>query len=168
MTTELTYASTSTSTSEIRNEDKKIIQHVELPEVINELSITLRLNIQNHNPDWACVFHKGEDVHEARTPALWLTPKNSAPHPRFSVTNNWNEGINSVGSGLSLNRWYHLAYTLSDSEKRLDFYIDGKWIGFHSVQQVQTQQIIFNHEPLYIGADKIRSGFTGQIGYNKL
>lgn len=39
--------------------DSKIVQHNELPEVTNEVSITLRLNIISHDTKWACVFHKG-------------------------------------------------------------------------------------------------------------
>jgi hypothetical protein len=40
--------------------DSKIVQHNELPEVTNEVSITLRLNItSHHDTKWACVFHKG-------------------------------------------------------------------------------------------------------------
>ncbi|CAG8446115.1 8312_t:CDS:2, partial [Ambispora leptoticha] len=102
-----------------------IIQHAELPEVTNELSVSLRLNILHRNSVWACIFHKGE-LNKVRTPTLWLTPKNSAPHAQFSTTDCISAGIDSVGSGLSLNRWYHLVYTLSEPEKQLDFYIDGK------------------------------------------
>lgn len=39
--------------------DNRVIQHTDLPEVTNEVSITLRLNITFHDPTWACVFHKG-------------------------------------------------------------------------------------------------------------
>ena len=39
--------------------DNRIIQHAELPVVTNEVSVSLRLNIQSHDPAWACVFHKG-------------------------------------------------------------------------------------------------------------
>jgi hypothetical protein len=73
-----------------------------------------------------------------------------------------NEGIEELGTGLLLNQWYHIAYALSDSEKRLDFYINGEWVGFHSIQP--TEQIIFNTGPLYIGND-LFTGITGQIRY---
>ncbi|GES86027.1 glycosyltransferase family 39 protein [Rhizophagus clarus] len=137
-----------------------IINNNELPEVTNEVSITLRLNILSHDITWACVFHKGEQ-NLVRTPSLWLTPSKSALHARFSLDDNLNAGLYSVGNGLLLNRWYHLAYTLSDTEKRLDFYIDGKWTGFQSIQP--TEQIIFNVAPLYIGNDTFYNGITGQI-----
>ena len=88
-----------------------------------------------------------------RTPSLWLTQTNSAPHARFSLNDNINAGIDWVGNGLSLNKWYHLGYTLSQKEKRLDFYIDGDWAGFQSIQKVQTEQIVFSKGPLYIGND---------------
>ena len=39
--------------------DNRIIQHADLPVVTDEVSVTLRLNIQIHGPSWACVFHKG-------------------------------------------------------------------------------------------------------------
>lgn len=100
-----------------------------------------------------------------RTPALWLTPVKSQPHARFSTNINTNAGIDAVGNGLSLNQWYHLAYTLSEPKKRLDFYIDGQWVGFQSIQQVQVETIIFNDKPLYIGNDTIYNAITGQIKY---
>ncbi|CAB4403903.1 unnamed protein product [Rhizophagus irregularis] len=140
--------------------ENKIIQHNELPEVTNEVSVSLWLNIKMRDISWSCVFHKGgQDL--VRTPSLWLTPAKSAPHVRFSLNDNSNAGIDSVGSGLLLNKWYHLAYTLSDPEKRSDFYIDGKWVGFQSIQP--TEQIVFNDAPLYIGNDTFYNGITGLI-----
>ena len=99
------------------------------------------------------------------TPSLWLTPAKSAPHALFSMNEVPDAGIFAVGSGLLLNQWYHLAYTLSDPEKRLDFYINGKWAGFQSIPQVQTEQVVFNIGPLYIGNDTFFDGITGQIRY---
>jgi len=98
-----------------------------------------------------------------RTPALWLTPNTSVPHPRFSITSINNYGIDVYGFGLLPNRWYHLAYTLSDPEKRMDFYINGKWLGFSSI--ILTKNIIFNDAPLYIGSDTFYDGITGNIRY---
>ncbi|CAG8592845.1 569_t:CDS:2, partial [Ambispora gerdemannii] len=115
--------------------DSKVIQNTELPVVIDEVSVALRLNILNNHPNWACVFHKGE-ADTSRTPSLWLTPNNSAPHARFSTIDNWNLGIDSV---------------------------DGIWNGFQSIQQVQTDKIIFNNGPLRIGNDTFWDGITGQI-----
>ncbi|CAG8548972.1 9829_t:CDS:2 [Ambispora leptoticha] len=80
------------------------------------------------------------------------------------VTDNFNIGINSIGNGLCLNRWYHLIYILSEPEKRLDFYIDGKWAGFKSFKRVQSEHIMFNYGPLYIGYDSCHAGgFIGLI-----
>ena len=64
---------------------------------------------------------------------------------------------------LQLNQWYHITYTLSDPEKRMDLYVDGKWNTFISIPLVQSQSIIFNDEPLYIGNDTTHNGITGQI-----
>ncbi|CAG8446125.1 8313_t:CDS:2 [Ambispora leptoticha] len=139
-------------------QDRRLIHHAELPKVTNELSVTLRLNILCHSPNYVSVFHKGE-VNEDRTPVLQLQPNDSAPHARFSVTGNWNAGNNAVANGLTLNRWYHLVYTLSEPKKKLNFYIDGKWVEFHSFQQ----DIKFNNGPLWIGNYRSRNGFTGLI-----
>lgn len=38
---------------------KTYVLHEELPPVINELSVTLRLNLQSHNTDWVNIFQKG-------------------------------------------------------------------------------------------------------------
>jgi hypothetical protein len=108
------------------------------------------------------IYVKGEqDL--VRTPSLYLTPSKSAPHVRFSLNENSNAGIDSVGNGLLLNRWYHLAYTLSETKKRLDFYIDGELAGIYIIQP--TEQIVFNIAPLCIGNDTFYNGTTGQIRY---
>jgi hypothetical protein len=39
--------------------DNKVVQHTELPEVIDEVSVTLRLNILSYYHNFTCVFHKG-------------------------------------------------------------------------------------------------------------
>ncbi|RIB21764.1 hypothetical protein C2G38_2243722 [Gigaspora rosea] len=71
-------------------------------------------------------------------------------HARF--TGNWNPnvGIDEL-VGLLLQKWYHIAYTLSDPKKRLDVYINSEWAGFFSIQDVRRQNVIFNDGPLYIG-----------------
>ncbi|CAI2170517.1 15504_t:CDS:2 [Funneliformis geosporum] len=110
--------------------------------------------------NWATIFHKGtEDL--VRTPGFWLTENRSALHARFSGNWNCNAGIDGLG-GLLLDKWYHLTYTLSDSEKRLDLYIDSEWVGFYSIQDVKTQKVVFNDGPLYIGR-AFANGFNGVI-----
>jgi len=71
------------------------------------------------------------------------------------------------GYGFLLNRWYHIAYTVSDPEKRMNFYIDGKWVGTYSLTKIQSQYIMFNSGPLYIGnhPNWNGNGFAGQIRY---
>ncbi|CAG8568238.1 5326_t:CDS:2 [Ambispora gerdemannii] len=136
-----------------------VVQHDELPLVTNELSVTLRLNLQSHNPGWIDIFQKGEGL-EIRSPSLWLTPNVSQPTPRFSTNIEGNSGISAIGDGFILNKWYHISYTLSEPHKRADFYVDGKWVGFKSIEHVQTQYIVFNKEPLKIGQN---ATFTGRM-----
>ncbi|CAJ0763050.1 12077_t:CDS:2 [Entrophospora sp. SA101] len=132
--------------------ENKIVQHAELPTVKDELSVTLHLKLKSVNSDWAKIFHKGTD-HSTCTPGLWLTPNNKL-HPRFTSNWGWTIGIDEIAATeLSLNKWYHISYTLSDSEKRLDFYIDGLWVGFYGIQEVQIQKVLFNTEPLLIGSN---------------
>ncbi|RIB12804.1 hypothetical protein C2G38_1785373 [Gigaspora rosea] len=68
-----------------------------------------------------------------------------------------------VGDELLLQKWYHIAYTLSDPKKRLDIYVDGEWVGHYSIQDVKKQRVIFNDGPLYIGQAFSRDGFNGEI-----
>jgi len=102
-----------------------------------------------------------------RTPILQLIPNKSKLHARF--TGNWGNdvGFGEISDGLLLNKWYHLTYTLSDPEKRLDIYIDSKWIGFYSIQNVQMHEVKFNDAPLHIGRS-YRNGFDGEIRYDLL
>ncbi|CAB4423285.1 unnamed protein product [Rhizophagus irregularis] len=146
----------------MEEQDQRVIEHAHLPAVNDKLSITLRLKIHKHYPDWTAIFYKGADS-LARTPSLWLTKNKSTLFPRF--TGNWdhNVGINSLGNGFSLNKWYHIAYTLSDPEKRLDIYVDGEWIGFYGIMSVKDQKVVFNDGPLLIGRAYNYHGFSGEI-----
>jgi hypothetical protein len=165
--------------------DNKIVRHSDLPVVTDEVSITLRLNILSHHINFAGVFHKGTASYNffnfcslyklsklkiaytfRRTIRLYswglADPNASAPHVRFSTKDNYNEGIGSVGEGLSLNKWYHLAYTLSEPERQLEFYMDGQLAGLLNIQS----EIVFNNGPLFIGYDFGHNGITGQIRYD--
>ncbi|GBC05215.1 hypothetical protein RclHR1_00610027 [Rhizophagus clarus] len=146
----------------MKEQDKRIFEHADLPSVKDKLSITLRLKINKHRSEYSAIFHKGAERMD-RTPALWLTKNKSVLNPRF--TGNWdrNAGFAEIGDGLTLNKWYHIAYTLSDSEKRLDIYIDGEWIGFYSIPKVKDQRVIFNDGPLHIGRSHNCNGFIGEI-----
>ncbi|CAG8812993.1 22528_t:CDS:2, partial [Gigaspora rosea] len=100
------------------------------------------------------------------TPVLWLKPNDSTPSPRFAITgNNGNNniGFDMNGYGFLLNQWYHIAYTLSNIDKRMNFYIDGEWVRSFSITNIPDQSIIFNDSPLYIGRHSSWNGFTGQI-----
>ncbi|KAF0536480.1 concanavalin A-like lectin/glucanase [Gigaspora margarita] len=139
----------------------QIVRNADLPVVKNELSITLRIKLNNHTSDWATVFHKGTE-RLIRTPGLWFTGQTSALYPRF--TGNWNTDAGfTTPDKLLLQKWYYIAYTLSDTKKRLDIYIDGDWSGFFSIQDVKRQNIIFNDGPLYIGKNPFHYGFNGEI-----
>ncbi|CAG8843500.1 10832_t:CDS:2, partial [Gigaspora margarita] len=136
--------------------NKKTIQHNELPSVTNELSMTFQLNLERHDSNWITILHKGEDAQHARNPALWLSPNNSKPHPICSVNSNWNHHF--ATSGLELNKWYHIAYTLSEPQKRMEFYLDGELVGYTDVKD-----IIFNEFPLKIGHSDKYTDFPGQM-----
>ncbi|KAF0557257.1 concanavalin A-like lectin/glucanase [Gigaspora margarita] len=142
-------------------EHNRIISHAELPVVKNELSITLKIYLESHGTEWYTVFYKGR-AENSRTPALWLNP-NKIPCPRFSITGNFDAGINMNDYEFLLNRWYHIAYTLSNPDKRMNYYIDGEWVGSFSMTNIQVESFIFNDGPLYIGKHLDWKGFTGQI-----
>ncbi|CAG8592370.1 5695_t:CDS:2 [Gigaspora margarita] len=131
------------------DQEQKVVQHVDLPVVNNELSITLRIKLKNHSSGWATIFHKGTES-LIRTPGLWLTAHKAALHARFTGNWNANAGIHEL-DGLLLQKWYHIAYTLSEPKKRLDVYINSEWAGFFSIQDVRRQNVIFNDGPIYIG-----------------
>ncbi|CAG8825285.1 32001_t:CDS:2, partial [Racocetra persica] len=145
-----------------RTRDQKVFSHTDLPVVKDELSITLRLKLESQPSDWATIFHKGTS-NSTRTPGLWLTPYNPKLYARFSGNYSNDSGMPGLGDELSLQKWYHIAYTLSDSEKRLDVYINGEWLGFYSIQDVKKQRVIFNDGPLHIGKAFIHEGFNGEI-----
>ncbi|CAG8586210.1 13191_t:CDS:2 [Dentiscutata erythropus] len=146
-----------------RTQDQTIFNHDDLPMVKNELSMTLWLKLQSYPSDWATIFHKGTE-HYVRTPGLWLTAGKSKLHGRFSGNWNSNVGVWAAGDEFALHKWYHIAYTLSDLEKRLDVYIDGEWVGHFPflVENVQSQKVTFNNGPLYIGK-AFTIGFDGEI-----
>jgi hypothetical protein len=95
---------------------------------------------------------------------LWLKPDALTPAVDFSITDGSRVGFNLKNYEFQTNRWYHIAYTLSDPEKRMNLYIDGKWVGSCSLTLIQNQSIIFNDGPLYIG-NPFSSSETGIIGY---
>ncbi|CAJ0756948.1 14613_t:CDS:2 [Entrophospora sp. SA101] len=122
----------------LRGQDQRIFNHADLPVVKDELSVTLRLKLHSHT-SVSTIFHKGTgDL--VRTPGLWLVREQPLLYARFTGNWNSNTGIDRLGPALLLNKWYHITYTLSDSEKRLDVYIDGEWTGYYSIQHVKTQK----------------------------
>ncbi|CAG8525035.1 28384_t:CDS:2 [Dentiscutata erythropus] len=125
--------------------------------------ILFSITIKNEKVAYLRTFLEHGWTDEDRTPSLWLTPTDSTPNPTLSITGYIDQGFIVKDYAFLLNRWYHIAYTLSEPEKRMNFYIDGKWIGSYSITNVQSQSIIFNDGPLYIGKHLTRSGFTGQI-----
>ncbi|GBC46641.2 uncharacterized protein OCT59_017711 [Rhizophagus irregularis] len=146
----------------MREQDQQVFEHADLPAVKDKLSVTLRLKIHNHGSSWAAIFHKGaKDV--IRTPSLWLTKDKSGFFARFSGNWSTDAGIHEPDNGLLLNKWYHIAYTLSDPEKRLDIYIDGEWFEFCSILKVKEQNVVFNDGPLYVGRSFSYKGFNGEI-----
>ncbi|CAG8458605.1 15209_t:CDS:2 [Cetraspora pellucida] len=145
--------------------DGRVINHLVLPVVKDELSITLKIKLSTLRFDFCNVFYKGR--WDDKTPALLLKSSNSTLCLRLSITGNSDAGIDMDGYGLLLNQWYHIVYTLSDSEKRISFYIDGKWVGSFSLKNIQNQSIRFNDGPLYIGYSPGWYGFIGDISTHK-
>ncbi|CAG8794071.1 23640_t:CDS:2, partial [Dentiscutata erythropus] len=139
----------------------RVISHAELPVVRDELSITLEIYVSSHSYKWNTVFCKGRTKKDI-TPSLWLKPSNSTPIPAVSITGYGKNRFIVNDYELLLNRWYHIAYTLSEPQKRMNFYIDSKWVSSFNITN-QSQFFIFNDGPLYIGSYFIWDGFTGQI-----
>ncbi|RUS34196.1 hypothetical protein BC938DRAFT_481997, partial [Jimgerdemannia flammicorona] len=129
-----------------------VVPHTTLPIVSEELSITLLFKLSCHSDNWGRIFQKGSDRNNTRTPALFLEPQRSRLHTCFSTTTDWN--VNDfIGDPLVVGRTYHLAYTLSRSERRMDIYINGISAGFKTVSDVYSH-ILFNDEPFFIGSDE--------------
>ncbi|RGB35669.1 concanavalin A-like lectin/glucanase domain-containing protein [Rhizophagus diaphanus] len=145
----------------MREQDQQVFEHADLPAVKDKLSVTLRLKIHNHHSDWAAIFHKGRKY--SLRLCLWLAKDKSGFNARFSGNWHHDAGIYEPDNGLLLNKWYHIAYTLSDPEKRLDIYIDGEWFEFYSILKVKEQKVIFNDGPLYVGRSFNWKGFNGEI-----
>ncbi|GBC46652.2 uncharacterized protein OCT59_017718 [Rhizophagus irregularis] len=143
-------------------QDQRVFAHADLPAVNDKLSITLRLKIHKLS-HWPIIFHKGTEFSSIRTPILQLVSNKSALHARFSGNWNSNVGIDVPDDGLLLNKWYHIAYTISDPEKRLDLYLDGEWIGFYGISNVKVQKVVFNDGPLHIGRSENNLGINGEI-----
>ncbi|CAG8759997.1 31356_t:CDS:2, partial [Gigaspora margarita] len=121
--------------------NKKTIQHNELPYVTNELSVTFQLNLEKHDPNSITIFIKGENEQHARTPALWLSPDDSKLYTNCSVYNKWNHYI-PAGNNLELNKWYHIAYTLSEPQKRMELYVNGELVGYTDVKDIIFNELL--------------------------
>ncbi|CAG8486373.1 16620_t:CDS:2 [Acaulospora morrowiae] len=144
--------------------NKMHVEDRELPSVTNELSVTLRLNVQRLDTNWQTIFQKGDNT--TRTPSIWIWPNTTKLHPRFSTNDEWNIGIEEISIGLELNKWYHLGYTLSEPRKRMDIYLNGKWVGSKSIEHVHKEHVIFNKHPLHIGCEADEAGdavFAGKM-----
>ncbi|CAG8538715.1 15806_t:CDS:10 [Cetraspora pellucida] len=140
---------------------KQTIEYYKLPPVVNELSMTLRLNIHQRDPNWTLIFHQGADT-KIRTPSFWLTNL-AQPHIQLSTNNSPMYGIYSIGNGLILNQWYHIGYTLSEIDKCLKFYIDGKLAGFTNIEPASTHNIAFNKDLLRIGHTPGQADLKGKM-----
>ncbi|GET51113.1 glycosyltransferase family 39 protein [Rhizophagus irregularis DAOM 181602=DAOM 197198] len=113
----------------IKEDEEIFLQHVELPEVDDELSVTLRIKLKSHYSDWATIFRKGggnERERLVRTPGLFLHANNSKLYPRF--TGNWNDN-------------------------RMDIFINGVWTAFYAIENVQMHRVKFNDKQLDIGCN---------------
>ncbi|CAJ0751535.1 3929_t:CDS:2, partial [Entrophospora sp. SA101] len=96
------------------------------------------------------------------TPVIWMCGEKLDAY----FSGNWSGYVAidcSTTPPLSLNKWYHIAYTISDSEKRLDLYIDGELARCYSLYDVKTENILFNDGPLYIGKAHSYDAVNGAI-----
>ncbi|CAG8825450.1 26152_t:CDS:2, partial [Gigaspora rosea] len=118
---------------------------------------TFQLNLEKLGPNQITIFNKGEDKQKSRSPALFLSQKNLKPYPYCSLKHDWAYDI-SAGNNLELNIWYHIAYTLSEPQKRMQFYVNGELVAYTDVKN-----IIFNEFPLKIGHFDDNSDFQGQM-----
>nr|CAG8440230.1 9750_t:CDS:2 [Entrophospora candida] len=142
-------------------QDQRVFKHVDLPVVTDQVSVTLRLKILSHNPNWTTIFHKGNSVVDC-TPVIWIFGEKLSAY--FSDNPDSYVAIDcSTTSPLALNKWYHIAYTLSDSEKRADLYIDGELARCYSLNNVKTDKIVFNDGPLSIGKSHGYDAVNGAI-----
>ncbi|MGW0310958.1 beta-L-arabinofuranosidase domain-containing protein [Streptomyces flavidovirens] len=103
-------------------------QYVDLPAgVLGGLSsVTLSAWVKpTHDGNWARVFDFGNDT----TRYLYLAARNANGHPRFALTTSGpagEQGINGTAP-LPLNRWSHLAVTLTGTTATL--YVNGAAVG---------------------------------------
>ncbi|CAG8707889.1 5951_t:CDS:2, partial [Funneliformis caledonium] len=128
------------------DQSHQVFEHGNLPAVKDELSVTLRLKLQKLTSSWATIFHKGT-IDSVRTPRLELMPNKFSLQACFTGNWSYTAGISGLGDELLLDRWYHVAYTLSDPEKRADLYIDGEWVGSYSIHNIKKQKVVFNDGP---------------------
>ncbi|MFF8382140.1 beta-L-arabinofuranosidase domain-containing protein [Streptomyces kanasensis] len=103
-------------------------QYVELPGGLLGASPSLTLSAwvkPTHDADWARVFEFGNDT----TRYLYLAVRNANGRPRFALTTSGPAGEQGVDgtAPLPLDRWSHLAVTLTGSTATL--YVDGAAVG---------------------------------------
>ncbi|CAG8589404.1 5997_t:CDS:2 [Diversispora eburnea] len=150
----------------LSEQDQRVFDHNVLPSVKDEVSVTLRLNVKSYPKLWGFIFIKGSHEVRQRTPSLSLTEKCTL-YPRYSSNKDWDLGTGppaqTLSEELQLNRWYHIAVTVSDIEKRLDLFVDGIKIESGCIAQVIKEHVEFNEQPFSVGHTGSVPGFNGQI-----
>ncbi|CAJ0760821.1 18988_t:CDS:2 [Entrophospora sp. SA101] len=99
---------------------QRVFNHVDLPVVTNQVSVTFRLKLLSHNPNWTTIFHKGTDDKNL-TPGIWMHGERMSAGFATSLVNYIKL---TLLPSLSLNKWYHIAYVFSGPGNKLDLYID--------------------------------------------
>ncbi|CAJ0644007.1 16116_t:CDS:2 [Entrophospora sp. SA101] len=134
---------------------QRVFNHVDLPVVTNQVSVTFRLKLLSHNPNWTTIFHKGTDDKNL-TPGIWMHGERMSAGFATSLVNYIKL---TLLPSLSLNKWYHIAYVFSGPGNKLDLYIDGKIDGICYIPET----VSFHDGPLYIGKAYSYDAVNGAI-----
>ena len=124
--------------------------------ITNEQTISFRLFLkEDKTDDWRTIFCKG-DKYGNRNLNVFISPYSTNINFRFSTNKKINDGFNSK-LFLKSNNWYHILFILKKDS--ISLFIDK----IEDTRFEITSNIIFNEDPLYIGAVPWSFGIVGFI-----